>query len=414
MKANNQKFSIANNFAIIVCAVLIITETALIAIALEAIRLYNMAFRPLVYVTLVVTIYVFMGFEERPIEKTYETSTIAIILVMLISGMLFGIVLLAASFMFGAGNNIATISPANVMYNLWSCGLIVILGEIIRYRLIKDINKQTCTGIIVISALTVAMAYSNTNVIHIFIHTDIAAWAIFFETVFAPLVISAVASYLAMKGSLLSAVLVSFVYTMAPHLIPILPDISAVAFNLMISALAFATVLMYHFAISEKGHHKGRYARLRIKRVAKYAKKSISSNLIVASIIGVVVIFFIGLLPVYPRAILTNSMTGTIERGSLVFVERMSPDEVIGQVNRGDIIHFVGSNGLEYIHRVVDFTYDSYDERKYITQGDASIYIDPFPIPQENVHGAVRGLLPFLGYPYIFFQAIIDTIIGHH
>ena len=123
-------------------------------------------------------------------------------------------------------------------------------------------------------------------------------------------------------------------------------------------------------------------------------------------LISLIVAFFNGVFPLYPVVVLTSSMSGTFERGSLVFNEKIPAGEAFVRVGEGEVIHFVCRGRVEYVHRVIDFRHDIDGERQYITRGDASELTDPHPVQQDSVLGIVRASLPFFGYPYIFFQAI--------
>ena len=384
---------------IFVFVTIAVMQTLYMIIPINTVQLYNMALRPLIYTMLAVTIFVFTGLDARPVRKAFTANMFAIL-----SILIFGIVFLLISFLFGAGVNAETVAPHIIVRNLWERGLVVILGELIRYKLIKNTDKLNRMGVVLI--LTIILAYGQMNAIRTLIHTDIAAWAIFYESVFRHLAISAVASFFAIKGNFTSVILISFVYTMAPYLTPIMPNILPLAWALTVSGLVVATAIAYHFITDNKksAHRK------REKRAAKYEKKPILTNVLTVAVISVLIAFFAGMFPIYPVVILTGSMAGTFERGSLVFVERVRPDEAFIRVGEGYVIHFLSRNRLEYIHRVIDFTLDRYGEREYITQGDASEIIDPFPVRQGDVLGIARASIPFFGYPYIFFQAVFRVL----
>jgi len=347
---------------------------------------------------LALAVYVFMGIDLRPVRKAYWATMIA-----LLSIMMLGMVMLIVSFLFDAGQNIMTINPAIIVNNLWTRGLVVVLGDFIRYKLIKSTNQQNRGGVII--ALTVILAYSQMNALQMLLQGNVLPWAVFFEAIFRSLVISSTASYFSIKGSFLSVVLVSFTYTMSPYLLPILPDISPIVLSLIISGLLFVSAIIFFFFMNENK----RVQQQQEKRAIRYAKKPIVGYIVTISLVGGIIAFFVGVFPVYPVVVLTSSMAGTFERGSLVFVERVPSGKAFAKVGEGEVIHFISHGGVEYIHRVVDFSHNTNGERQYITSGDASDFIDPIPVPQDDVLGIARTFLPFIGYPRIFFQSIVST-----
>jgi signal peptidase len=302
------------------------------------------------------------------------------------------------------GSNVMANNLNLVARNLWEIGLLIVIGEYIRFRLIKSANPLNRP--VIAFALTIILAYGQMDGIRMLLGGDVILWAIFFESVFRHLIISAVVTYISIKGSLASMVLISFFYTMLPFLAPVIPDITPIAFSLISGAMAFVTGIIYHFVSNEKSQD----VRKREKRVIKYGRKPILFNTGYALVLVLIGAFFVGLFPIYPIAVLTDSMEPTFERGTLVFIERVSPGEAFNKVDEGQVIHFESRNRVEFIHRVVDFSHDSDGERVYITQGDAVEIIDPHPVPQDNVLGIARASIPFLGYPYLAFRAIVGAL----
>jgi len=350
--------------------------------------------RPLVYLILAVAIYVFIGRDLRIVRDASFANKLALLFILM-----FGLTILLLAFGFGVGHNSLVASSPVVMRNLWERGLIVILGEFIRYKLIKHAGVQE-RGVIIFM-LTIVLVYSQMNEIHRVTHGDMGMLDTFFELIFSPLIISSVVSYFAIKGSFLLVAAVSFVYTMTPYLLPILPSVSLVAFSIIISGLAFVSAMIYYFLMDSDKQCSRQTCE---KRAARYRKKTLLNKGLTILFICFIIAFVRGVLPIYPIAILTESMTGTFDRGSLVFVERIPPNEVFNRINEGTVIHFVSHTGIEYIHRVVDITYDIYGERQYITRGDAVYLADPFPVPQSNVLGIAHAFLPYIGYPRVILN----------
>lgn len=382
-------------FTIIICITIVFVQTAFMIIPQNAVTLYNIAFRPLVYAVLAASLYVFKGRTSRPANKAHQANMIAVL-----SIVAFGVVIMILSFVFGAGVNIMMLNQSLILHNLWEFGSIVILGEYIRFKLIGGVNKQYRVGTII--ALTIVLAYGQMNTLRILIQGDAILWAVFFEAVFRPLIVSAASSGFAIAGSFAAVLIISFVYTMSSYIIPILPNISPIAWSLVISGLTFITIIAYYNIINEKKRSR----KALEKRAYTYMKNPLGRYIAGAILVSGALAFTIGLFPFYPLVILTGSMSGTFERGSIVIVERVPSNEVLRRVDEGEIIHFISRGRVEFVHRVIDFAHDDEGERQYITRGDANELTDPFPVPQQNVLGVVHTAFPFLGYPYLFFQSV--------
>jgi signal peptidase I len=318
--------------------------------------------------------------------------------------MFFGAAILIASLVAGAGRNIMRLHPSQAAHSLWGVGVVVICGELIRYAVIK--NARGRERAIIITALTIALATGHMGGIRMFIAGNAELSRVLFEFVFLPLMISAAASYFAVQGSLAPIITVSFVYTMAPLLLPILPNVTQLVWTLMVSGILFLTLVIYRLISNEKI----RGMKIREKRMAKYTEKNpIPGYLLTVAAMGVIIAFFAGAFPIYPVVILTGSMTGSYDRGSMVFVERVPHGEALDRVEHGDAIHFLSRGRVAFIHRVIDFLYDEQDVREYVTKGDANERSDPNPVPQDDVLGIVRGHIPHAGQPYLFVRGLLRS-----
>jgi len=361
----------------------------------DIVTVYNAGVRPLIYIALATAVYALLGIDKRPIHKSYETTMVAILSIVALAGSL-----LLVSLLFGANNNIMTVNLPVIAHNLWDIGVAVVLGELIRYRLMKQSNMQERIPVIIM--LTVVLAFGHMPGLRTFFNGHMPVQTVFFEVIFVQLMVSIAASYFAIKGNLLSTIMISFVYIMVPYLSPILPNITSLVFSLIIIGLLFITIIVHHILTNDKR----REIKARENRAEKYAKKSIVYNIGTIILVSGVVAFFMGMFPIYPVVVLTGSMSGHIEQGSLVFVERVPSGEAFTRVEERDVIHFTSRAGVVYIHRVIGFDYDVYGQRQYITQGDANELVDPAVVVADNVHGIVRAALPFFGYPRIFFRNI--------
>lgn len=88
--------------------------------------------------------------------------------------------------------------------------------------------------------------------------------------------------------------------------------------------------------------------------------------------------------------VLTGSMEPEIPIGSMVYVEPVNPDSLIG----GDIVTFNQADGDTVTHRVVR---NRIVEGKLVTKGDANAEEDVEPVSYERVIGKVRLTLPGAG-----------------
>lgn len=91
----------------------------------------------------------------------------------------------------------------------------------------------------------------------------------------------------------------------------------------------------------------------------------------------------------------SDSMDPAISRGSVVFVESVSPDDV----DVGDVVTFHGESGVgpTTTHRVVAVRQTD-GERQFVVKGDANPGPDSEPVDASQLVGRVSTAVPLLGH----------------
>ncbi|MCL2386465.1 MAG: signal peptidase I [Defluviitaleaceae bacterium] len=120
---------------------------------------------------------------------------------------------------------------------------------------------------------------------------------------------------------------------------------------------------------------------------------------------GIVVAFSLGAFVYYPKVMHSDSMSESLERGSLVILRRI-PENL--HLREGDVIHFASSD-TQILHRIVQYEYRN-SERHFITRGDSNQENDPNPITQDDIIGIALTHLPFAGYPSIFINELFARV----
>ena len=107
--------------------------------------------------------------------------------------------------------------------------------------------------------------------------------------------------------------------------------------------------------------------------------------------------------------VLSDSMSRTINYGSIVYVEKAS----FADMKPGDIATFESGKDQtkHFTHRIV-----SIDKQKksFITKGDANPTNDPVPVSADRLVGKVVYIIPYAGLPAALFEnttAVIITVI---
>ena len=383
--------------AIAITVVLIPIQTAYLLLSLQMTVPFNQYVRPAVYLSIVVVVFFFIGKDARP-QKNSRIS----IIVAISCTTLYGVVLVLTAYLFGGANNALVPNIVAVFQNIWTIGTVWASGELIRFKLIKAAGK-TDQGK-VISILVSAYTYTMLTPLRGLIGTPIGDWAEFvFSSLMFALTFNIVVSLVALKGSFWSMLIVSATYYLVPIFLPILPDVRHLVWSLISCFLLYINLWLFNHFTSDisLGHLR------RAKRALKYRTPATVRYFIPVMIILTATTFFIGLLPIYPIVVETNSMADTFKRGAMVIVNRIPQGEARKMIGEGEVLHFNLGQG-EVLHRVVAFWDNAQGERLYVTQGDANPSADSSLVAPEEVTGIVRAVFPYIGYPNLIFRELFN------
>lgn len=133
-------------------------------------------------------------------------------------------------------------------------------------------------------------------------------------------------------------------------------------------------------------------------RVKKKNKKDIRKENPIKTIpyiasVVVLVCFVVGILPLKPVAIVSNSMKPIFKRGDICIVENIEGEEEINQIKVGDIIEYQGNN-QKIVHRVISINKNTMNIT-FITKGDNNKDEDILPVEAEQIIARVKFTIPY-------------------
>lgn len=135
----------------------------------------------------------------------------------------------------------------------------------------------------------------------------------------------------------------------------------------------------------------------RAARIRKIAGTVASSVLLGTVVIGGIMLIAVPMLThSKPLTVLTGSMKGTYDPGSIVVVHPIKPADL----KVGDTLTYqIRSDEPDVItHRVVAISFGPDGKRRFITRGDANGANDPVPVKEGQVRGTVWYHVPLVGY----------------
>ena len=285
-------------------------------------------------------------------------------------------------------------SPYSLKINEVIKNLITIFGvwlfyEIVRTKIIKTSESWVTFIIVSIFFFAIRVEYqelgNNINITHLIEYILSNVLNILLESFFL--------TYLSKKGGYL----LNFSYTipigLSYILLPIFPNLNWFI-DVSLKYLLYILIVLYiRYEDSLRG-------RIKIKRDIE------NDNPI--KLIPIIIIIFItasfvaGLFPIKPVAVVSNSMAPYFKRGDICIIKKITDYKQILEINEGDIIEYQ-LNDIFVLHRVnkkVQTNTGFY----YYTKGDNNKNTDILPVSEEQVKGKVLHVIPYLGYPSVWFS----------
>ncbi len=109
---------------------------------------------------------------------------------------------------------------------------------------------------------------------------------------------------------------------------------------------------------------------------------------------------------VTPMVTLSGSMSGTIEVGDLIFVDKAEPEEL----EAGDIIAFMSGKSV-VTHRILEVQTAEDGAIQWLTKGDANNAEDQDLVHQDKLVGIYRSRIPGVGDFILFMKEPLGMVI---
>ena len=112
--------------------------------------------------------------------------------------------------------------------------------------------------------------------------------------------------------------------------------------------------------------------------------------------------FVAGFLPYKPVAVVSNSMSPYFNRGDICVIKKITDYKQIRELQEDDVIEYQ-LNNIFILHRIVDIK-ETINGYKYETKGDNNKESDLLPVEESQVVGKVTYIVPYLGFPSVWFS----------
>ena len=374
--------------SILTLSIMLATQVVFILTPGSLIVDFNRILRPAIYAAIAIIYCVVTGKDERPVTKSRQS-----VLLSAIAALLYLAAIFITGLFFGFSSNIMFAGLSSL---LWTSSVIIFTSEYLRAAIIKRSprHSRTATAIILVLIFTFAQLDLLRNAAGF---SFISTVDFTFTTVIPALALNGVLSYIAFEGSFSALLILRSTHTLCPLIMPVLPNAPRAAWASINCCILFITLILYYINIRDKNK---RTRWLDRKRSRYFRTKNAAQICIPITLVALIVIFAMRGFSYFPVIVLTDSMRGSLDRGSIVFVEKLEFEDVHDAVSAGDIILYTHRD-IEMMHRVIEFRHNSSGERIYITKGDANDSADTNPIEAWQILGISKAYIPYLGYPAV-------------
>jgi signal peptidase I len=350
---------------------------------------YNMIVKPSMWILLaIVTFILFPKYAQKWNSNRYDIRQLA-----LIGTLIYIIVYFSSGLIIGYTRSPFDRSLMGIMKNVWMLGSVIIAQEFVRDSFFKITTKQHKWFVIIFTTVFFILLDLNIHTMGNIFSSIGAFMGFLTKNLISAVVINSFVSYLAYRDGIKAALMFQLPYNFVFLIAPVFPA------NVFVVLLLIETLIpLFIYLKIEKTFQRNNVFGLPHK--ITWAQRA--TRLVFISILCMFVALSMGLFPIVPIVIASNSMYPYIERGDIVIMKKTPFHEI--KIN--DIIEYKLDN-ISVIHRVLEIK-NTRDGKVLITKGDNNQSVDSREVTEEQVHGIIVSNIPKAGYPTLWLKEVIS------
>lgn len=286
-----------------------------------------------------------------------------------------------------------------IITNLWSTVPIIIVKEYLRYYMITNCGQKKIFLWTFLISLLFTLCDLNFLKFSTYFSNSFTFFEFMMQTFIPSIIKSLFLTYVAYFSGFGSPILYVLLPELTMFVLPILPDIDWALASILNAIVPFFTYVYINYVISKID----RTSRVKVEKTVGI-KGWLAMILIVLLVVGL----GLGVFPVQPIVIGSNSMLPVIRKGDIVVVKKVAASKI----KQGDIIRYV-LDGNYIIHRVEKIKKTSGGRRIFITKGDNNDNIDLYPVKESQFAGIIKFTIPYVGYPTILLRELLNPNMGN-
>ena len=314
---------------------------------------------------------------NRHLAKIVFYITLVFVVIFFLLGLVFGFKISPVSHTF-----------FEVIRNIVSLIVVLLIEEYIRYYLINSLRSKTNIHALITIVFTIFDL-----VLYFKLIGSISPYKLIFLLVIPNILINMLCSYLAYNKSLYSTLLIRGLPILIYILVPVVPKVDWVVLAATEIIYSITTFIVISNNIKSLSI---------IENKIKVNKNKVA-KITILTVFTILVMFVIGIFNYVPVSVVSESMLPDISVGDAIIYKKINSSD---NLNTGNIIVFVKKNVI-VIHRIYSIkTIDGV--RQIITKGDNNKEVDDWVVLDEDIIGVYKFKISYIGYP----TALIHKLFG--
>lgn len=298
----------------------------------------------------------------------------------------------------GFAHNPYDSSINGILLNLWTFIPVIVVKEYTRFYMINNCNKKKIFLWAFLISLLYVLVDLNLNKFNSYFENDVSTLEFFMQTFMPSLITNLFLTYISYFAGYKATIIYALIPQVAMYILPILPDVDWATSSIISSVIPFFTYVYVNYLINKMD-----------KAINRRDNKTVGIKGWIGMLLFVVlmILFGLGVFPIEPLVIASNSMYPKIKKGDLVIIKETN----VNDIKEGDIIRYRLDN-YYVVHRVELITKDEEGNLEFITKGDNNDTIDLYPVKESQVDGVVKLNIPYFGYPTLLLNELLDTNVN--
>lgn len=329
------------------------------------------------------------------IEKQDDKQNSNSLLTILITVLAYYLLIYLLGLYIGFVTNSHILDIEHILKNTIPIFICIVISEILRYELITKGRKSK---IILYIATLLIILIDIARTINGYKFENLEVFVRFITSIILPSIAKNIMlSYICYYSSYKAPIIYRILMEIPSYVIPILPNVGT--YIQAIVEVILPSIIFYQKY--KDNTENGNKTKIREKH-----GMNISYTIVLIVLIAVIILTS-GLFKYYAIAVGSGSMTPNINKGDIVIVEKLKPEE-IKNVEIGEILVFKNGNKV-IIHRIVQINKITDEEYVFYTKGDNNMSYDGYPIYMEDIIGTVKARIRFAGFPTVWLNEILNS-----